>query len=316
MKHLLLIAILLSSGAYSCFAEKPGTDPGQADAPAVLWRVEAEGGSVLLAGSVHLLRPADLPVSPAYGEAFEEADEVVFEIDVAETKKEETSRRIRDLGSLPSGETLADHLGAGTLSLLREYLEELGRPHDSFDGLKPGMVLFSIGTIEAMRMGARPNLGLEEQIYEWCLAHDKPTRGLETIEYQLTLFDSLPAAEVDAMLVEALGDVGEKSHAALDQMIESWKTGDVDRLTELIDEQMPPGSTERTLLLTRRNANWIPEIEAALESGKVTLFLMGAAHLVGDDSVIRLLRERGWNPERVKRPDAARTEGEPAVPVP
>ena len=50
----------------------------------------------------------------------------------------------------------------------------------------------------------------------------------------------------------------------------------------------------RTALLTERNAAWMPRLEAALGEPGAAFIVFGAAHLMGADGVVALLRARGW----------------------
>jgi uncharacterized protein YbaP (TraB family) len=52
-------------------------------------------------------------------------------------------------------------------------------------------------------------------------------------------------------------------------------------------------------LLDRRNAKWVPKIEAAIKSGKPTLVVAGALHFAGPRSVITLLQKRGCTVEQL-----------------
>ena len=47
------------------------------------------------------------------------------------------------------------------------------------------------------------------------------------------------------------------------------------------------------ILLVERNRNWIPEIEKKLAGDRNVMFIVGAAHLVGECSVIELLEQKG-----------------------
>jgi uncharacterized protein YbaP (TraB family) len=52
-------------------------------------------------------------------------------------------------------------------------------------------------------------------------------------------------------------------------------------------------------LLDRRNAKWIPKIEAALSSGKLTMIVAGALRFGGPHSVIALLQARDYTVEQL-----------------
>jgi len=51
---------------------------------------------------------------------------------------------------------------------------------------------------------------------------------------------------------------------------------------------------ERVALLHDRNATWIPKLETIFDPPGLHFVMFGAAHLLGDDGVVALLRGRGW----------------------
>ena len=54
----------------------------------------------------------------------------------------------------------------------------------------------------------------------------------------------------------------------------------------------------RERLLVERNRNWIPHIEKCLKSDEKCFVVVGAAHLVGPDSVVDLLQKAGYKVEQ------------------
>jgi len=261
---------------------------------APIWQVSDADSSVYLVGSVHLLRPQDLPLNPVFDQTYELCSEVVFEIDMVEMLAPGTNERILRLGTLPDGERLADRIGTEAAVKLAEYLEYKRLPPNALDRYTPGLAFLTIEHIEATRQGADPDLGLETHFFERAKQDQKPSRGLETIEFQISLFDQLDRATLQEMLettlTEAKKDDGGKS--ALDQLIAAWRTGDMEALDNLIGEEMTDEAPLRKILLTDRNRNWIPAIKAALAENKTTFFLVGTAHLIGADSVVSLLDDK------------------------
>ena len=60
-----------------------------------------------------------------------------------------------------------------------------------------------------------------------------------------------------------------------------------------------------------RNQRWLPQIESLLSRGENALIVVGAAHLVGKNGVIELLKGRGYRVEQaimeaVKNSDRSR----------
>ena len=290
------------------FAEKPKKTPeAKASAPvengkfSTIWKVSDKDSYVYLAGSVHLLREKDLPIPSAFDAVYEDSEELVFEVDMEKMTNPAVAMEIMKLGSLPEGESLSDRLSEETIKLLNGYLAERSMPSVIFDRFKPGMVYLTLSSLEAARMGARPELGLETTYFKKSQMDGKPSRGLETIEFQMACFDRFEDAQVDEFIKKSIEDI-DKGPEAFDSIIASWKSGDADAMAALVVEQTAPTPDVQEVLLIERNKNWITDIEKALEANTKTMFLVGAAHLVGEGSVIELLEAKGLSTEQVENP--------------
>ena len=104
------------------------------------------------------------------------------------------------LGAYHSRDSLRRHISDGTFKLLSAHLTSRGLPTSLFEQMKPGLLAIDFGLMGAMRMGARPELGLEVKYHEKSLKDGKPSSGLESVEFQITLFDELNDREQDRML--------------------------------------------------------------------------------------------------------------------
>jgi uncharacterized protein YbaP (TraB family) len=260
---------------------------------APIWKISDENSTVFLAGSVHLLREKDLPLPPAFDRVYAEAEELVFEIDMADMSDPSMTLEIRKLGTLPKGKKLSDSLTAPTMGRLRTYLKNHRMPEAAFDTFTPGMVYLLLGSLEATRAGAKAELGLETIYFEKSKRDGKKSRGLETAAYQMSCFNEFDNSTLEGLLNESLDEVDEGSDT-LDSIINAWHAGKSEELASLIVDQTAPNPELQKILLTDRNRNWVPEIEKGLATDQDVMFIVGAAHLVGKDSVISLLREKGY----------------------
>ena len=78
-----------------------------------------------------------------------------------------------------------------------------------------------------------------------------------------------------------------------------WKISDADStvyltIGDLILAQTGQYARLHEVLLVERNRNGIPEIEKFLATDRDVMFPVEAGHLVGEDSVVDLLREKGY----------------------
>ena len=84
----------------------------------------------------------------------------------------------------------------------------------------------------------------------------------------------------------------------VETMIGAWRTGDTAALEKLLTEGTDEAPEIRERLLVERNRNWIPHIEKCLAAGERCFVVVGAAHLVGSDSVVDLLQKAGYKVEQ------------------
>ncbi|WP_343632592.1 TraB/GumN family protein [Fluviicola sp.] len=118
-----------------------------------------------------------------------------------------------------------------------------------------------------------------------------PVSGLETVEYQLAIFDKIPSEEMAEMIMESVRnpEEGEKNFR---EMVRYYHDQDLEKLAKLIQESDELGSSAEELL-DKRNHNWIPKMEELMKT-KSCFFAVGAGHLGGSNGVIELLRQKGY----------------------
>lgn len=120
---------------------------------------------------------------------------------------------------------------------------------------------------------------------------------LETGKFQLDLLTKIMTAD---FLGEMLRDP-EASNSA--KLLQVYRDGDEKAMSELMLDPKAWGSAKMSksnmdAMLFARNRNWIPQIESLLAK-KTALIAVGAAHLMGKDSVLDLLEKKGYTITRV-----------------
>ncbi len=258
-----------------------------------IWKVSDADSTVFLAGSVHLLREEDLPLPTAFDRVYAEAEDLVFEIDMRTMASPETVSEMRRLSALPDGETLADRFGEETMERLRDYAMEQGKPAGFFDSFTPGMTYLMVSLLEASRHGAKPELGLESTFFTKAVTDGKPSRGLETVAFQISCLGRFEDAKLEEWILASLQHLEEEEGHAFDKITEAWRKGEGEKLAAILKEDPGYSPELYEVLLVERNRNWIPEIEKALAEKHDVMFLVGAAHLVGDDGLVELLTKKG-----------------------
>ncbi len=278
----------------------------QAEEKATIWKLKRDESTVYLAGSVHLLREQDHPLPKAYDRVYKDSDRVYFEVDMAEMDSMATKMKVMTMSMIPDGGMIKDLISEETYAELQAYLdeagEEMGAMAAMFERLTPGMLAMTITSLEAMKIGAIPDLGVEKVFDAKARKDGKPVKGLETTEFQIGLFNRLSKEEQDNLLKMTLQQV-EETPKMLGDMINTWKSGDAEGLDQLLNKYFDDeeNATLTKILLHDRNASWIQPIEDELKTPGNAMFIVGAGHLVGDQSVIEMLEEKGYLPVQVNR---------------
>ena len=268
-------------------------------ATASVWRVSTATATIFLAGSVHLLRESDYPLPPVYDEAYERSTKLLFEVDLGAPEDPEVAQRIAEIGRVPSDETIREHISEETYELLQAYLKEQGIAENAFDSMRPGMAAIAIAAFEHMRKGAMPHLGVDKVYHTRAVEDGKPVAGLESMEFQLTLFSDLSAEKQEVMLRETLEN-REGAEERGEDLIQAWKLGRIEGLKKLLADEIAKDKEIGEVLLFRRNLAWLPEILKLLKGDENVMVVVGAGHLVGEGSVIDLLEKRGYDAEQMR----------------
>ena len=298
----LALALLLLVG---CSAAPVPETPQETPARHALWHVTAtsetveteagapegpELGSVWLLGSVHLQREGGAPLPEAVETAFAEADAVVFEVDLDAVYADPLG--MLETAFFQDERTLQSELSPEAWALLVEEIDDVG----VLLGLgkaKPWFVALTLSVQELQTEGYSTGAGLDHILFERAKEAGKPRIALETAAEQLAFFDHLGREEQEMFLLQTLRDSGETADQA-DEIVALWEAGDVEGLEELFGAEAQKYPALYARLLGERNRLWLPTLEELLREHESLLVVVGTAHLVGEDSLVELLREAGY----------------------
>lgn len=269
--------------------------PTVKDVDPALWVVKDADTTIYLFGSIHILKPGLGWFDDGVKTAFDGADQLVLEL--VEPPAAEAQALFGKLAMDQQGKSLRSKMNDADRAVYDAAMGKLGIPSAAFDPFEPWAAAITMSLLAAQKSGFDPNSGVERQLTAAAKVSNKPIDGLETMAFQLGVFDSLPEAEQIAFLVETakmIDDIG----STTDKMVAMWASAETEGLGRLMNE----GLTCRTLydaLLTKRNANWAQWISAQMKKPGVTFMAVGAGHLAGPTSVQALLPAYGLTATRL-----------------
>src|SRR4029079_392855 len=101
----------------------------------------------------------------------------------------------------------------------------------------------------------------------------------------------------DHLLSETLKEL-HTEQAMLNEAARAWKQGDAATLERITLEDLKSDPLMYQRLLLDRNRAWLPKIEALFTRPRPTLVIVGAAHVVGPDGLLQMLKAAGYSIEQ------------------
>jgi uncharacterized protein YbaP (TraB family) len=158
--------------------------------------------------------------------------------------------------------------------------------------LRPWLAALTLGLQFAIHQGFDPSNGVEQQIITSAKASGRSLGTLETNESQLRVFADLTREQEVELLTVTLRQVRE-TPKMLEDMLTAYRKGDLAALERTLNIGFDDFPALRKRILKDRHDKWLPQIENMIADGRTHLIIVGAAHLVGPDSVIVMLRTKG-----------------------
>jgi uncharacterized protein YbaP (TraB family) len=262
-----------------------------------LWKVESGAGVLYLAGSVHALSADAYPLSPAFEQAFAAAGTLVEEIDLAEAESLSAAPALLAKGMYFDGRRFDTIVSKETATLVAARVKDAGLPLELIQSMKPWLVMVTMAALEAQKAGLDPSLGLDKHFFDRARASGKPVIGLETAMSQVERLDGMPEALQEQLLRSTLEDL-ETQRESLTSIVNAWRSGDARSIERTLLSSFTDYPAAYQSLIVERNRNWMPQIEKCLTQARPCLVVVGAAHLVGPDGLLAMLRQKGYRIEQ------------------
>lgn len=307
-----LLSLLL---VFSCGSQKAFVYPEHQVLPkekSLLWKISENGTkkASYLYGTIHIIPKEDYSVTPEVEAALNKSEHITFEIDMKDMMNIMAQFKLMTKAFMKNGTTLRDLLSPEDYAFVRREMDTMGLPSTMLERLKPMFLSTMLSTdgdaTDMLGGGADSDMtSVEMELYQRSKKQKMPSSGLESMEYQIGLFDSIPYQVQADMLLETLR-ADDESNDSFEKLVELYKSQDVANMHDYMNESEEGGiGGYEDILLYNRNRHWIPKI-AALVRTQPTFFAVGAGHLGGDQGVIALLRRAGFKVEAVLHQNTAK----------
>ena len=300
-RALFLIAIC---GCTLAFAQSPApasapaattTPSASVAATPALWQVKGTHGTVYLFGSVHVMKPNVDWETPKVKAALTSADVIYLEI--ANIDDTASAQPLMMQYGLDTAHPLSSKMSKEDIALLDSTLKSMGMPGEQmFEMMQPWLVAASLEVLPMLKDGYAPTSGFDMKLLAETKGAQKPVKGFETMEDQVHLMADVPQAEQVELLHKQLTEL-DKSAAQMNDIVDAWQRGDVEKIGQIDNDELAlkhPAEYKR--MVVDRNRKWAAILDTLLKDPTTgTVFVaVGAAHLAGPDSVLKMLEQSGY----------------------
>lgn len=287
------VVVLLIGITAVARAQEAGRDPQKH----VMWRVSSDSGVVYLVGSVHALPEDVYPLDSIFVRSFDSCARLALELDLGPSGIQAMQSTLMMRGMYTGKKGLAENISPETYALLTKTLKEQGMDVRLFGRFKPWVVGMLVMSFSLKQAGMAAENGLDIHFSRLATERNYQIAGLETVDDQIAVFDSMsPALQEEFLREQLLGDTA--AVEALRGIVTAWRTADITALEGLLKTTSEsPEMYER--LVVRRNRNWMRRIESYLHDPQRTMIVVGALHLLGSDGLVAMLAARGYHVEQL-----------------
>ena len=261
-----------------------------------VWKVSKNNDVVYVGGTVHILPVSEFPLPSEFTDVYKMVDAIVLETELPNPADTSFQAKMMQKMSYGSGKKLSDVLSKRTYKQLDEYIAGFGANLADLNGFKPGFISAMMAMMEAQRSQISGD-GVDAYFNQLAVKDSKAIEYLETQEFQLDMLASMGLGDEESFIKSNLNQVKDFK-TTFDALIKAWRVGDDKKLAELVIEPMKEDPKTLKALMTDRNQNWIPHIEKMFGDNDTEFVLVGAGHLVGEKSVLALLKAKGYKVEK------------------
>jgi uncharacterized protein YbaP (TraB family) len=258
----------------------------------LLWQVTGKGLTKpsYLFGTFHLLCKDDIHFSDQLKNGIKSADEIYLELDL-----DDPSTMLGGLlyMNMKDGKKLKDLYTADEYKKVESYFNDsLHMPMMMLQSMKP---YFLVALLYPKMMNCKTASGVEEELMKIAKENKKEIKGLETMQFQASVFDSIPYEWQAKELLKNIDSFSFYKNE-FDTMLQQYKSQQLTAMEKSLSKSELGSEKYEGILLTQRNANWVAQLKGIMKRESVFV-AVGAGHLVGPKGLISLLRKEGYTVE-------------------
>lgn len=302
MKYLITL-ILLFSLVFPCYSCAAPDTSDEENGKSFIWKITSDNSHVYLLGSIHIASPDIYPLDSDIENAFQDSDKLVVEINIKEVGPITSMLLLEKYGTYPPGEGLKQNLDEDLYERLETSFQEMGISLSAYDDYRPWIIVTMMEGMIITDQDYSAEYGIDIHFMEKAADRNMEIVELETVEYQFEIMSGIP----DELMIKVLemsleGPDMDDYIDIVGFMLALWEKGNAEGIEEVLFEDLeeePALAPYYDVMFNQRNHNMQAKIEEYLADEYVYFIVVGAGHLVGEEGLVNLLDEAGYEVEQL-----------------
>jgi uncharacterized protein YbaP (TraB family) len=269
-----------------------------------LWKATSPTTEVYLFGSIHLGTKDFYPLAREIEAAFERSKYLVVEADETKLDVTKLQQLALEHGLYGPPDSLSKHASPETMKALGTLCENLGLPVASVEQMKPWLLAMTLSSLSLVKLGYSPDLGIDRH-FSRAAKDKKEILELESMEFQIKLLAGL-SDELQTKFLELTVEEAGNAKDRMEKIVAAWKKGDAAAIDEeMLKKRAGKNAAQaefQAKLIDERNVSMAKKIGEYLKTKDVHFVVVGAAHLIGEKGIVRLLEKDGFKVEQQEAP--------------
>lgn len=286
--YILLFALILISPDH--LEGKPPSDRS------FLWKISDKDSSVYILGSIHAVNDSVYPLHKRIEKAYRESDILVVEADIMANLNEESFEKVFSYAVYMDDRTLKEEVGEDLYSKVINEAKKTGFGMlEELNYMKPWFAGAALLMHKLAGLGYDPLTGIDLYFLKKS-ANNKPVKELESIDYQLDLLNGM-STEFQVLFLKQVLQESTTMKVEMEKLIKAWSAGDSAALARIIlktYKDTPEFEPLYDELIVKRNIRMSEKIAGYLDDNITYFIIIGAGHLVGNDGIITILRNKKY----------------------
>ncbi len=262
-----------------------------------VWKVTKGNDYIYIGGTVHILPPSEFPLPAEFEQAYKKSDAIVLETKLPDPSDSAFQMKMMQTMAYSKGKTISEFLSPKTQQQLSDYITSLGADFAIFANFKPGFLITMLTMLEAQKAQLSGE-GVDIFYSKKASTDNKAIEYFETADFQMNMIAQMGQGNEEKFIKSSLEQMQDFKGVFLG-LLKAWRAGNTEQLNKLAIEPMKDDPETVKLMLTDRNKNWIKDIDKMFTDNDKEFVLVGVAHLAGKNNVLALLKNKGYQIEKL-----------------